>query len=54
MSAGVVPIFQKRLQMELKMRAAAGTPDWHLTYSPRVALDNPPLQIDGIARLVWR
>jgi hypothetical protein len=52
-TATSVPNFQKRLQAELKMRAEAGIPDWHQTYSPRVALDNHPLRLDGIAALIW-
>ena len=46
-SAKSVSLFQSRLQMELKMRAEASLPEWPQTYSPRMPLDNHPLDIDG-------
>ena len=46
-SAQDVKTFQKRLQMELTLRAKAGTPDWNKTYSPRVPLHQHPLLQDG-------
>jgi hypothetical protein len=52
-SASSVATFQSRLQLELKLRAEAGLPEWHKTYSPRVPLrDHPLLKTDGSAALI--
>ena len=53
-SAQDVKTFQKRLQMELTLRAKAGTPDWNKTYSPRVPLHQHPLLQDGSNLLTHR
>jgi hypothetical protein len=51
-SAVDVPTFQRRLQLELSLRAEAGMDHWQTTYSPRLPLDRHPLLLDGSASLL--